>query len=71
MTGSELNSPDLILQEALRREKEARDFYESLGKRCHVDFVSELLERLKEEESRHMILVQCMIERLSAGKSMV
>jgi rubrerythrin len=71
MTGTDLSSPDLILVEALRREKEARDFYDALGSRCHVDFVKELLARLKEEEARHVLLIQSMIARLGAGKSLV
>jgi rubrerythrin len=68
---NELSSPDQILREALAREEEARDFYDALGKRCHVDFVRDLLERLKEEEVKHLHLVQNMIARLNAGNSVV
>ena len=68
MEKRELRTPDQILQEALKRENEARDFYADLATQCHIDFVKELLERLKNEESRHIRLVQDMITRLNIGK---
>jgi len=70
MQKRELTTPE-ILKEALRRENEARDFYGELAASCHIDFVKELLERLKNEESRHVRWVQDMITRLNAGKDVV
>jgi hypothetical protein len=42
----ELNTSDQILQVALAREKEARDFYDEQAVHCRVDFVKKLLEKL-------------------------
>ena len=71
MDKHDLSTPYQILQEALAREIEAREFYSELAARCHVDFVRELLERLKDEESKHLRLVQNMITRLNLGKDVV
>jgi rubrerythrin len=70
MQKNDFRMPDQILQEALRRETDARDFYSNVAENCHVDFVKKLLERLKNEESRHISLVQEMISRLNLGKSL-
>jgi rubrerythrin len=68
MEKQDLTTPDQILQEALRMEKEARDFYSDLATNCHVDFVKKLLERLRDEESKHVRLVQDMITRHHLGR---
>lgn len=62
-----LTTPDEILQAALEKETQARDFYEELGKNCSVDFVKELLLTLQNEESKHMHLIQKMLGRVDAG----
>lgn len=71
MEKRELRTPDQILQEALRRENEARDFYGDMATRCRIDFVKELLEKLKNEESKHVRWVQDMITKLNRGKDVV
>jgi rubrerythrin len=38
---------DQILQVALAKEKEARDFYDEQAAHCRVDFVRKLLENSK------------------------
>ncbi|MFB3883599.1 MAG: ferritin family protein [Thermodesulfobacteriota bacterium] len=68
MEKRDLGTPDQILKEALRREKEARDFYGDLAIDCRVDFVKKLLERLKEEESKHVRLVESMITKHNLGR---
>jgi rubrerythrin len=68
MEKRDLTTPGQILQEALRREMEARDFYSDLSTHCHVDFVKKLLERLRGEESKHVRLVQNMITRHNLGR---
>jgi rubrerythrin len=68
MEKREPRTPDQILQEALRRENEAHDFYAGLATHCHIDFVKELLERLRDEESKHARWIQDMIIRLNSGK---
>jgi len=67
----ELRTSDQILQVALEKEKEARDFYDEQAVHCHVDFVRKLLEKLKDEESKHIRLVQGMITKLSVGRDIV
>ena len=67
----ELRTPDQILRVALAKEKEARDFYDEQATHCRVDFVRELLEKLKDEESKHIRLVQGMITKLSVGRDIV
>ena len=67
----ELRTSDQILQVALAKEKEARDFYDEQIVDCRVDFVRELLEKLKNEESKHIHLVQGMITKLKLGKNIL
>jgi len=67
----ELRTSDQILQGALAKEKEARDFYDEQAARCPVDFVRRLLEKLKDEESKHIRMVQDMITKLSIGRDIV
>jgi rubrerythrin len=71
MEKREPKTPDQILREALARENEARDFYADLAIHCNIDFVKELLEKLRNEESRHVRWVQDMITRLNSGKDIV
>jgi rubrerythrin len=67
----ELRTFDQILQVALAKEKEARDFYDEQAANCRVDFVRKLLEKLKNEESKHIRLVQDMITKLKVGRDIV
>ena len=71
MKKPELTTSDQILQVALAKEKEARDFYDEQAANCRVDFVRKLLERLKDEESKHIRLVQGMIAKLSIGRDIL
>ncbi len=71
MSAREPTTPDEILQEALAREQEAQAFYASLLARCRIDFIRELLEKLEEEESRHVHLIQEMITKLNLGHDLV
>jgi len=71
METSEPMRLDEILQAALAREEEARDFYSSMATGCRVEFVRELLEWLADEESKHVHLIQELITKLSLGKDTV
>jgi rubrerythrin len=62
---------DQILHKALKKEKLARDFYAKLVADCSVDIVKELLERLQNEESKHMQMIQEMLGRLESGKDIL
>ncbi len=67
----ELKTSDQILQVALAKEKEARDFYDEQAAHCGVEFVRKLLEKLKNEESKHIRMVQGMITKLNVGRDIV
>jgi rubrerythrin len=62
-----LTTPDQILKKALEMEKQAHDFYEELAIGCSVEFVGELLEKLRDEESKHIHMIQSMISKLELG----
>ena len=66
-----LKTPGQILRKALEMETQARDFYAVIANSCRIGFVRELLEKLQNEEYRHMSLVQDMIRRLESGKDLV
>lgn len=59
-----LNTPMEILHAALRKEKNAYVFYDELLKRSTVDFVTELLEELRDAESQHIKMIQHKITAL-------
>ena len=59
---------DEILASALRKEEAARDFYAELAIGCNVDFVRELLDKLKNEEEKHRQLIHAMQVRLNNGR---
>ena len=71
MKKNELRTSDQILQLALAKEKEARDFYDEQAAHCRVGFVRNLLEKLKNEESKHIRLVQGLITKLNVGRDVV
>ena len=71
MEKNEPKKPATILQSALARELEARDFYADLLANCHIDFIKALLEKLRSEEARHVVLVQEMIDRFQRGTHIV
>jgi rubrerythrin len=60
-----------ILDKSLNRERQAHDFYEQLAAGCSVGCVRELLDRLKDEESRHISMIQKMIERVESGRDVL
>ncbi len=66
-----LMTPNQLLQVALGKEEEAYRFYDRLLEECRVDVVRELLEKLKNEEHKHMRMVEEMIARLNLGKAVV
>jgi len=62
-----MTTPDQILKKALEKEKQACDFYGELALGCTVEFVRDLLEKLRDEESKHVHMIQNMISRLESG----
>ena len=59
-----------ILEVALGKEEEAHRFYDQLLGECRADTVRELLERLKNEEYKHIRMIEEMITRLNLGKAL-
>ena len=57
-----------VLNKSLDREKQAHDFYSRLAAGCSVDCVRELLNKLADEESKHVTMIQKMLVRLELGK---
>lgn len=57
-------TPDEILSTALDKETQARNMYEELAEKCSVDFVRELLEKLQNEETKHIRMIEDMLRRL-------
>jgi len=67
----EPHSLDDLLQEALAREEEARDFYAGLLTHGNLDFVKDVLETLHDEECRHVEIVRGMITRFNLEKPVI
>ena len=66
-----MKSVNEILNIALEKETQARDMYAELAVHCSVDFVKEMLEKLQNEETKHMRMVQDMLGRLDSGHDLV
>ncbi len=64
-----LSTPVEILNAALEKEHDARDFYEKLAAQSRTDFVRDLLHHLQNEEEKHADLIRKMLSRLEAGHS--
>jgi rubrerythrin len=62
-----MRSADEILRIALRKEKQALDFYRGLALQCGVELVRELVERLRDEEAKHVKMIETMLSRLRLG----
>jgi rubrerythrin len=54
-----------ILEEALRREKDAYRFYDSLLKDTRVGIVRDVIEQLRQEEQKHIRIIEEKITELS------
>jgi len=66
-----LNTPDEILNAALAKEQQARQFYAGLVDQCQIDMVKQLIERLKDEENKHVKMIEEMMADLRLGRSLV
>ena len=64
---SALKTPAELLKAALAKEQQAHDFYDHAILQCKLPMVRELLERLKDEESRHIRLVEAMLAKFELG----
>jgi len=66
-----LSTPDEILNAALVKERQSREFYAGLAEQCRIDLVRELLEKLKDEENKHVRMIENMLADLRLGRSSV
>jgi rubrerythrin len=66
-----LSTPDEILNAALAKERQSRQFYAGLAEQCGIEMVRELLEKLKDEENKHVKMVEDMLADLRLGRSPV
>lgn len=60
-------TPVEILEKALQEERAACDFYTNLAVNCKVVFLSELLVELRDEEAKHVKMIQAMLSQIKAG----
>lgn len=56
-----LKMPGDILNAALVQEKKAHDFYDKMSARCQIGSVRGLIEKLKDEEYKHIKLIEGML----------
>ncbi len=66
-----LSTPDEILNAALAKERQSREFYARLADQCRIDIVRKLLERLKDEETKHERMIEDMLADLRLGRGLV
>jgi rubrerythrin len=71
MNNSPHPSVDALLSTAMNKEESARDSYKKLAEECPVDFVRELLEKLRDEEEKHIHMIRDMQARLRVGRKPV
>lgn len=62
------NTPQKILDAAMTREKAAHDFYDRLLAHSNVAVITELLETLKDEEYKHIKLIDKLAAEIRMGK---
>lgn len=60
-----------ILDRALDKERQAQAFYAGLVRQCEIEFVRELLEKLMDEEHKHVLMIQAIQTRLNLGQDPV
>jgi rubrerythrin len=64
---SKLKMPVDILNAALEGEKKTHAFYTYMSAHCQIDSVREFFENLKDEEYKHIQLIEGMLVRLRRG----
>jgi rubrerythrin len=66
--GKVLSTPAEILRVALRKEENAFRFYDNMLNTPKADFVRALIERLRDEEAKHVRLIQKEILKFNLGR---
>jgi len=65
---SNLRTPGDILEYALEQEKEAYRFYSELLGESRAEILRDLIAQLKDEELRHVHLIERKIAELNLGR---
>lgn len=60
-------TPIEILQTALKKEKDAYHFYDTLLNSTTVLFLQELLEQLRDEEHKHVLMIEKILRKMQSG----
>ncbi len=56
-----------ILEAALRKEKASYNFYDNLLKNTKVGILEEILEKLREEEYKHIRVIEKRLSKMGLG----
>ncbi len=62
-----LNTYEKILEAALKKEKAAYAFYEKHMKNSKVRLLQEIFEELRDEEAKHVAVIQKKLEEIRYG----
>jgi rubrerythrin len=65
-----LKTVDEILRAALAKEQAAFDFYSELLNHTKIDLVRDLVALLKDEEQKHMRLIERKLTELTLGRDL-
>ena len=60
-------TPLEILQAALEKEKDAYRYYDTLLNTTTVFFLQELLEQLRDEEHKHVLMIEKILAKMQSG----
>ena len=60
-------TPIEILQAALKKEKDAYRYYDTLLNTTTVFFLQELLEKLRDEEHKHVLMIEKILTKMQSG----
>ena len=63
-----LNTPMDVLRRALEKEQQAFEFYSDLLNQTRVRMLQDLLSTLKDEEQKHVKMIQNKIAELNLGR---
>jgi rubrerythrin len=66
-----LNTPDEVLNAALAKKHQSRQFYAGLAEQWEIDMVKQLIEKLKDEENKHVKMIEEMLSNLRLGRGPV
>ncbi len=63
-----LHTPVAILEAALKKEEISYHFYDALLQDTKVVIVQEILEKLRDEESKHILMIKKILTQIKLGK---